>query len=53
MPLDETDKRLLNALQSHFPLNPRPYEAVAREAGLDEHATMERTSYLLRERIIR
>jgi siroheme decarboxylase len=53
VPLDETDKRLLNALQSHFPLNPRPYEAVAREAGLDEHATMERTSYLLRERIIR
>jgi DNA-binding Lrp family transcriptional regulator len=53
VPLDETDKRLLNALQSHFPLNPRPYEAVAREAGLDEDATMERTSYLLRERIIR
>jgi len=53
VPLDETDKRLLNALQSHFPLDPRPYEAVARKAGLDEHATMERTSYLLRERIIR
>ena len=53
VPLDETDKRLLNALQSQVPLNPRPYEADAREAGLDEHATMERTSYLLRERIIR
>ena len=53
MPLDETDKRLLNALQSHFPLDPRPYEAVALKAGLDEQATMERTSYLLRERIIR
>jgi siroheme decarboxylase len=53
VPLDETDKRLLNALQSHFLLAPRPYEAVARKAGLDEHQTMERTSYLLRERIIR
>ena len=33
VPLDETDKRLLNALQSRFPLDPRPFEAVAREAG--------------------
>jgi len=53
VPLDETDKRLLNALQSDFPLDPRPFEAVARKAGLGEHETMERTSYLLRERIVR
>ena len=48
VPLDETDKRLLNALQSRFPLDPRPFEAVAREAGMDEAEAMERTAQLLR-----
>ena len=47
VPLDETDKRLLNALQSRFPLDPRPFEAVAREAGMDEAEAMERTARLL------
>jgi siroheme decarboxylase len=53
VPLDETDKRLLNALQSRFPLLPEPFAAVAREAGLSVDEAMERTSHLLRERIIR
>jgi siroheme decarboxylase len=53
IPLDETDKRLLNALQSRFPLAPRPFERVAREAGMDEGEAMDRTAELLRERIIR
>jgi DNA-binding Lrp family transcriptional regulator len=53
VPLDETDKRLLNALQSHFPLSPRPFEAVAREAGMTEAQAMERTQQLLDDRIIR
>jgi DNA-binding Lrp family transcriptional regulator len=53
IPLDETDKRLLNALQSRFPLDPQPFAAVAREAGLDEREALERSARLLRERIIR
>jgi DNA-binding Lrp family transcriptional regulator len=53
VPLDETDKRLLNALQSHFPLAPRPFEAVAREAGMPEDDAMRRTQELLDDRIIR
>ena len=53
MPLDETDKRLLNALQSRFPLAPRPFEAVAQDAGLSESAAMERARQLLDDRIIR
>jgi siroheme decarboxylase len=53
VPLDESDKRLLNALQSRFPLHPEPFAAVAREAGLSVDEAMERTSHLLRERIIR
>ena len=53
VPLDETDKRLLNALQSRFPLDPEPFAAVARESGLDEREALERSERLLRDRIIR
>jgi DNA-binding Lrp family transcriptional regulator len=53
VPLDETDKRLLNALQSRFPLHPRPFEAVAREVGMEEGEAMDRAAHLLNERIIR
>jgi DNA-binding Lrp family transcriptional regulator len=53
VPLDEADKRLLNALQSRFPLDPRPFAAVAAEAGMDEEEALARSERLLRERIIR
>ena len=53
VPLDEADKRLLNALQSRFPLDPRPFAAVAAELGVDEAQVLDRTAHLLRERIIR
>jgi siroheme decarboxylase len=53
VPLDETDKRLLNALQSKFPLDPRPFAGVGAEIGMDESEVLERSAYLLRERIIR
>ncbi len=53
IPLDETDKRLMNLLQSSFPLDARPYDAIAAAADLDVEAAMERTQHLLDERIIR
>ncbi len=53
IPLDETDKRLMNLLQSSFPLDATPYEAIAAAAELDVEATLRRTSRLVRERIIR
>jgi len=43
----------MNALQSSFPLEPRPFEGVARTIGLDETEVMKRTCRLLDERIIR
>jgi siroheme decarboxylase len=52
-PLDDTDKRLLNALQSSFPLHPRPFDGVAVQSGLSTDEAMERTQRLLDERIIR
>jgi DNA-binding Lrp family transcriptional regulator len=53
VPLDETDKRLMNLLQSRFPLEPRPFELIASEAELDPDEVKARTQRLLDERIIR
>jgi len=53
IPLDEDDKRLMNLLQSSFPLDPRPFDAIAAEAGLDLGDVLSRTARLLEGRIIR
>jgi DNA-binding Lrp family transcriptional regulator len=53
VPLDDTDKRLLNLMQGAFPIAPRPYAAVAREAQLTEAEVLTRVQRLLDERIIR
>jgi DNA-binding Lrp family transcriptional regulator len=51
--LDETDKRLMNLLQSSFPLEREPFAAIAGEAGIDVGEVKARTQRLLDERIIR
>jgi DNA-binding Lrp family transcriptional regulator len=53
VPLDETDKRLLNLMQGSFPLAARPYAEVARIAQLSEDEVLRRVRRLLDERIIR
>jgi siroheme decarboxylase len=53
VPLDETDKRLMNLLQSSFPLHPEPFAEVAASAELDTEEVKARTQRLLDERIIR
>ena len=53
IPLDDTDKRLMNLLQSNFPLDPQPYRLLASEAGLELDDLMARTQRLVNERIIR
>ena len=53
VPLDETDKRLMNTLQSQFPLAAEPFTAVAAAVELPVEEVMERTRRLLDERIIR
>ena len=52
-PLDELDKRLLNLMQSKFPLEPRPYAAVAALAEMTEDEVIARVQALLDDRIIR
>jgi siroheme decarboxylase len=53
IPLDETDRRLMNLLQSSFPLHPEPFGQIAGEAGLDVADVKSRTQRLLDGRIIR
>jgi siroheme decarboxylase len=53
VPLDETDKRLMNLLQSRFPLEPEPFDLIAAEAELSPDEVKTRTQRLLDERIIR
>ena len=53
VPLDETDKKLLNLMQGSFALCERPFAHVAGLAGITEDEVMERVQYLLDKRIIR
>jgi DNA-binding Lrp family transcriptional regulator len=53
IPLDETDKRLMNLLQSSFPLDPQPFAQIASRAELELDDVLVRTQRLLDGRIIR
>jgi siroheme decarboxylase len=53
IPLDDTDKHLMNLLQSRFPLQAEPFDLIAAEAELDRDEVKERTQRLLDGRIIR
>ena len=53
IPLDETDKRLMNLLQSNFPLDPEPFAPIAAAAELQLDDVLARTRRLLEGRIIR
>ena len=53
VPLDATDRRLMNLLQSSFPLEAEPFGLIAAEAELELDEVRSRTQRLLDERIIR
>jgi DNA-binding Lrp family transcriptional regulator len=53
IPLDETDKKLLNLMQGSFELSQRPFAHVAGLAGVSEDEVMARVQRLLDKRIIR
>jgi siroheme decarboxylase len=53
VPLDAADKRVMNLLQSRFPLVAEPFATLAGEAELGVDELMARTQRLLDERIIR
>jgi DNA-binding Lrp family transcriptional regulator len=51
--LDDDDRRLLNLMQGSFPIERRPYAAVAAAGGWSEEEVLARVSALLKARIIR
>jgi DNA-binding Lrp family transcriptional regulator len=51
--LDDLDRKLLNLMQGSFPLEPRPFAAVASAAEVSELQVLTRVQRLLDERIIR
>jgi DNA-binding Lrp family transcriptional regulator len=53
IPLDETDKKLLNLMQGSFDLMARPFAHVAQLAGIPEDGVLTRVKRLLDGRIIR
>jgi DNA-binding Lrp family transcriptional regulator len=53
IPLDDFDKRLLNTMQGAFPIEPRPYAAVARALEVPEERVLARVQELIDQRIIR
>ena len=53
IPLDDTDKRLLNLMQGRFPIERRPFARVAELAEVPEAEVLSRVGHLIDHRIIR
>ena len=52
MTMDDTDRRLINALQGGFPVAERPFAAVGARLGLDEAEVIARLERLTAERVL-
>lgn len=53
MNLDSVDRKILQAVQSDFPLVPRPYLHIAEKAGVSEKEVIERIRRMQEKGIIR
>lgn len=51
--MDDTDRKILNRIQSNFPITPRPYLTIAQELGLEESEVIHRLVQLKQNGIIR
>lgn len=51
--MDAYDKRILDIIQSNFPLDPRPYAVVGEQVGLTEAEVLARVRRLKGEGVIR
>lgn len=52
-PLDDTDRRIVQATQAGLPLTPRPYHAIAEQLDVDAAEVMQRMQRMLDLGIIR
>ena len=51
--MDLTDRKLLNIVQSRFPVVAQPYAAIAAEIGIDEGEVLARLAELKRQNVVR
>jgi len=51
--MDSTDKRLLDIIQTEFPLAPQPYAVLGERLGITEQETFDRVRALKKRNIIR
>lgn len=51
--IDDTDRAILNRIQSDFPLTPRPYDTIGQELKLSEDEVLKRIRRLKRAKVIR
>jgi DNA-binding Lrp family transcriptional regulator len=51
-PLDEIDRRIINALQGGFPIADEPYREVANSLGLAEGDLLARLERMLQDRVL-
>ena len=52
-PMDDTDRAILNRMQSDFPITSRPYLTIAGDLGLSENDVIKRLAMLKENKIIR
>ena len=52
-PMDDTDRAILNHIQSDFPITSRPYLTIAGDLGLSEKEVIKRLARLKESKIIR
>jgi DNA-binding Lrp family transcriptional regulator len=50
--MDEIDRRIINALQTGFPISERPYQEAAQALGLSEPELLERLEKLLKDQTL-
>ena len=51
--LDEMDRMILNEIQSHFPIEARPYQVLAETLGCSEEEVLQRVQDLKNREVIR
>jgi DNA-binding Lrp family transcriptional regulator len=50
--MDEIDRRIINALQTGFPISERPYQEAAQALGISEPELLERLENLLQDQTL-
>lgn len=51
--MDSVDKKILNIIQTAFPVAPRPYEDIGAQIGVSEQEAFDRVTKLYEEKVIR